>query len=162
MTPVRGRGARAAIRPSAPAVLAALVVVAACGGSPPETLGLHGGILAPCPADAACVHTGMRHPDGTRGFFVKGSILRHEIIGRMQAAVEEMPGATIVTVERDYLHAEFRGRIPGAVDDLEIHVDPAREAIVRSASRGLFGSAATNVARVEELRRRLDEAGLLR
>jgi uncharacterized protein (DUF1499 family) len=104
----------------------------------------------------------MRHPDGMHGFFVQGSIVRHEVIGRIREVVEQMPRATVVTENEDYLHVEFHSRVLGFVDDLEILLDPAREAIVRSAPRRRIGSSSVNVERVEELRRRLTEAGILR
>ena len=143
-------------------VVGSILALAACGAPPPDTLGVRDGVLAPCPAASDCVHTGLRHPDGTRGLFVRGSIPRGEIVERIRAVVEEMPRATVVTANRDYLHVEFRSRIFRLVDDLEISIDPAREAVVRSAARRSFGSATSNVRRVEELRRRLDEAAILR
>jgi uncharacterized protein (DUF1499 family) len=48
------------------------------------------------------------------------------------------------------------------VDDLEILIAPNRELLVRSASRVGSGDMGVNAARVEELRRLLAEAEILR
>ncbi len=143
-------------------ILLALVSVAACAGSPPDTLGPRDGTLLPCPSELDCVHTGLRHPDGTRGFFVRGSIGRNYIVGRIREVVEEMPRATVVTEDENYLHVEFRRGVFGNVDDLEIFVNPSREAIVRSSPRRRVEDSTVNAERVEDLRRRLTEARVLR
>jgi uncharacterized protein (DUF1499 family) len=116
----------------------------------------------PCPAEIDCVHTGMRHPDGTRGMFVRGSIGRDYIVGQIREVVEEMPGARVVSEEEDYLHVEFTRGILRRTDDVELFVNPARELIVRSSPRRSGGRGHPNSERVEELRRRLTEAKLLR
>lgn len=76
--------------------------------------------------------------------------------------VAAMERTEITTVTGDYLHAEVRSKIFRFVDDLELLVTPSRELIVRSASRVGRGDMGVNAARVEELRRLLAEAEILR
>jgi len=133
-----------------------------CWGGPPDTLGPQNGNLAACPGTPNCVHTGLRHPSGTKGFFVRGAIGRGALMPRVAEVVGTMERTTIITANGDYLHAEARSKIFRFVDDLEIVVSPSRELIVRSASRVGRGDGGVNSARVEELRRLLTEAEILR
>ena len=73
-----------------------------------------------------------------------------------------MPRTRVVTESDRYLHAEVRSKIFRFVDDLEILIMPDWELVVRSASRIGQGDMGVNVARVEELRRLLEAADLLR
>ena len=133
-----------------------------CWGPAPDNLGPRNGTLAPCPSTPNCVHTGMRRPTGTKGIYLRGEIVRRDQMPGIQAVVEEMPRTRLLTVEDRYLHAEVRSKIFRFVDDLEILISPEREIIVRSASRIGHGDQGVNAARVEDLRRRLSEADLIR
>jgi len=134
----------------------------ACGGSPPETLGVRDGGLAPCPSSPNCVHTGNRHPEGTEPFLLRPEWTDRDPMPVVRAVVDSMPRTTVVRVEDRYLHAEARSRVFRFVDDLEVLVKPGEELVVRSASRLGRSDLGVNADRVEELRRRLTEAGLLR
>jgi uncharacterized protein (DUF1499 family) len=135
----------------------ALVVslLAACG--PPDHVGGLEGDLAPCPDTPSCVHTGLRHPDGTEGIFAAETaliVLRPGIL----EAMASLPGATVVEDRTTYFRAEVK-RGPFRVDDLEVLILPDGEIVVRSAARRGDDRGA-NVARVAELRERLRAAGL--
>lgn len=134
----------------------------ACGGSPPETLGVRDGELAPCPSSPNCVHTGNRHPEGTEPFLLRSEWTERDPMPVVRAVVDSMPRTTVVRAEGRYLHAEARSRVFRFVDDLEVLATPGNELVVRSASRLGDSDFGVNAARVEELRRRLTEAGLLR
>ena len=144
------------------AAIMTILMLGGCWGGPPDGLGPRDGTLAPCPATPNCVHTGLRHPDGTRGIFLKRAILRSELLAQLRDIVESMPRTEVVTATEEYLHAEARSRVFRFVDDLELYLRPDRELVVRSASRVGRSDLGVNADRVEELRRRLDEAGLLR
>jgi uncharacterized protein (DUF1499 family) len=74
-------------------------------------------------------------------------------MARLQAAVAAMPGARIVTVRADYLHAEFTTPLLRFVDDAEFWLDPAAGVVqVRSASRIGRSDLGANRARIEALR----------
>jgi uncharacterized protein (DUF1499 family) len=78
---------------------------------------------------------------------------------RLRAAVESMPGATVVKSEPDYLYAQFSTRWLGFVDDAEFWFDPAAQAIqVRSASRLGRKDLGVNRARIEAIRAKLAAA----
>jgi uncharacterized protein (DUF1499 family) len=139
-----------------------ILALAACWGGPPETLGFRNGSLAPCPGTPNCVHTGLRHPEGTRGIYLKRSIGRASLLPSIRRVVESMPRTRVVTESDRYLHAEVRSKIFRFVDDLEILIMPDWELVVRSASRIGQGDMGANAARVEELRRLLEAADLLR
>lgn len=137
-------------------------MVFGCDAPPPEDLGPINGTLAPCPATPNCVHTGLRHPDGTPGMHIRGGILDSEYMARLRDIVESMPRTTIVTRTDNYLHAEVRSRVFRFVDDLELLIAGGGELIVRSASRVGRSDLGVNGRRVERLRERLEEEGLIR
>jgi uncharacterized protein (DUF1499 family) len=77
-------------------------------------------------------------------------------IARVRAAVERMPGATVVDQRDDYLYAQYETRALRFVDDVEFWYDPAAQAIqVRSASRIGRKDFGVNRARVEAIRQQL-------
>lgn len=77
-------------------------------------------------------------------------------IARVRAAVERMPGATVVDQRDDYLYAQFETRALRFVDDVEFWYDPAAQAIqVRSASRVGRRDFGVNRTRVEAIRQQL-------
>jgi len=142
--------------------LAVPLVVAACDGPVPHDLGPRAdNTLLPCSSQVDCVNTGLRLPRGTRGVFVRGTVPFGSVMQRVRETVAEMPGAQVVTATDTYVHAEFRHGMLRNVDDLEALLLPTRELIVRSSPRRRSGGT-RNVERVEELRRRLDEAGVIR
>lgn len=120
-------------------------------GSPPATLGVHGGALAPCPDRPNCVTSrGGDAAHAVAPFAFDGEA--SATMTRLAALIEAQEGATIVTRRDDYLHAEFRSRLMGFVDDLELLADPAARVInVRSASRLGYGDLGVNRARVDAL-----------
>ena len=70
--------------------------------------------------------------------------------------LEGMPRTTVVRDEGNYLHAEFRSRLLGFVDDVEFTYDAQAGVLhVRSASRLGRRDFGVNRARVEALRRRI-------
>lgn len=139
-----------------------VVVLSGCWGGVPDSVGMRDGQLAPCPATPNCVHTGLRHPDGTASIYLDGAVARHLVMPRLRAVVEAIPRTTIVSETHDYVHAEVRSRLFRFVDDLEILIMPDGELVVRSASRVGSGDLGVNAARVETLRASLVEADLVR
>lgn len=147
---------------SALAVSAAALTALGCGAPPPDGLGPAAEGLTPCPATPNCVHTGHRHPEGTEPVYLDLGLSGAERIAGLQAVVESMPRTTVVRRTDDYLHAEARSLVFRFVDDLEFLVAPDGELVIRSASRLGRSDLGVNARRVEELRARLSEAGLLR
>jgi len=143
-------------------VLVGVALMAGCWGGPNHRLGIVEGSLAPCPSSPNCVHTGMRHPDGTKGMFADTRVPRAELMELISVVVQATPRTTIIAQDGDYLHAEMTSRIFRFVDDLEIVISFDNEVIIRSASRVGRGDMGVNAARVEDLRVRLQAAGAIR
>jgi uncharacterized protein (DUF1499 family) len=133
-----------------------------CGGKMPKELGLDQGRLRPCPASPNCVSSFAE--DATH------RIAPLAIVGSPTAAwqglvalLEEGPRIEIVTDDGSYLHAVFTSRIMRYRDDVEfLLLSDEGEIAVRSASRVGYGDMGANRARVEGIRRRLAERGLVR
>lgn len=128
-------------------------------GRPPAGLGVRDGRLAPPP----------RTPNGVASEPPAGS---HAIaalrftgdadaaFARLRRIVESLPRARVVTVRDDYLHAEFRSRCLGFVDDAEFLLDrDAGKIQLRSAARLGYSDFGVNRARIEALRRRFAAGG---
>lgn len=130
-----------------------------CGAPVPDGLGPGDGRLSPCPSTPNCVNTGDRHPDGTEPIF-----LRDTSDATWSAVVDvvlSMPRTTELDRGDRYLHVEQRTRLLRFADDLELLLRPDNELLVRSASRVGQGDLGANARRVQDLRDRLNEAGLL-
>jgi uncharacterized protein (DUF1499 family) len=76
--------------------------------------------------------------------------------------VGQMPRHTIVEHTNHYLHVECKSRLFRFVDDLELLLDPATMVIaIRSAARVGKSDLGVNRRRVEALRKKLKEDGLI-
>lgn len=137
-------------------------VAVACSGSRPPDMGIVAGALRPCPGSPNCVSSDAPLDDDHH---VPAFVLTGEGDPWMavRAAVDAMSRTTIVTDTGDYLHAEYRIAVFGFVDDLELHLRPDAGVIaVRSASRVGHSDLGVNRRRVEDLRERLAERGVVR
>lgn len=80
-----------------------------------------------------------------------------EAMAAAKRAVQSMERATIVREAPGYLYAEFKSRLLGYVDDLELYFDEQAGAFhVRSASRLGRRDYGVNRKRVEALRRLIE------
>jgi len=145
-----------------------VLALAACGGSPPGSLGVSGEGLPPCPDSPNCAHTGDRHPPDTLPLLLSGEALGlspDQLADALEAAVEALPRTRVMHSEATgdlYVHAESRSLFFRFVDDLEIYLaDGSDELVVRSASRVGRSDMGVNGRRVEELRGILVEQGLV-
>jgi uncharacterized protein (DUF1499 family) len=114
----------------------------------PDNLGVTNGRLAPCRRSPNCVSS-QAEPSDQEHY-----IAPIEFRGSMQslrAAIAELPLATIVVAEGDYLYAEFRTPILRFVDDVEF-LKAGDVLQVRSASRLGRRDFKANRHRVEQLR----------
>ena len=117
----------------------------------PANLGVTNGRLAPCKRTPNCVSSQADPADGEHYIPPFASTIG---IPKLRMLVESMPGATIIKEQGNYLYAEFRSRLLGFVDDLELHRDEKENLIhVRSASRLGRRDFGVNRKRVEEIRR---------
>ena len=145
------------------AALALVAALAACSGTRPATLGPTDGGLAPCPETPNCVHTGLRHPEGTEGMRLAPAWEGEPAaaLDSIATVVEGMTRTAVVERTDRWLHAEATSLLFRFVDDLEVLVRDDGEVVVRSASRIGRSDMGVNGRRVAELRARLVEAGLV-
>jgi uncharacterized protein (DUF1499 family) len=94
--------------------------------------------------------------------YARRAIGSGRLVPSIRRVVEAMPRTRVITQTDRYLHAEVRSKIFRFVDDLEIVVMPDRELVIRSASRVGRNDMGVNAERVEELRRLLGAADILR
>ena len=123
----------------------------------PANLGVRDGRLAPPKRTPNCVSSQADPADA--GHFIAPIPFNGASDEAMQAArraVQAMERSTIVDEQKNYLYAEFRSRLLGYVDDLELLFDEAAGLFhVRSASRLGRRDFGVNRSRVERLRKLL-------
>jgi len=125
----------------------------------PAYLGVTDGRLARCKSTPNCVSSQSDREDAEHHvapIAFRGSAV--EALAAVRAAVEAMPGATVVRHDGNYLHAEFRTRLMRFVDDVElVHDEKAGVIHVRSASRLGRRDFGVNRARIEAIRARVEK-----
>lgn len=131
----------------------------------PAGLGVRDGRLAPPSATANSVSSqaGLYpdHPQRTTAAIEPWPLLgpADRALDAVAAAVEAVDGARIVRRDGDYLHAEFRSRWWGFVDDAEFWLDRTQQRIeLRSAARLGRLDFDVNRRRIEWLRPRYEAA----
>ena len=125
----------------------------------PDNLGAKNGRLAPCKRSPNCVSSQADPSDAEHHIApiaFKGTAV--EAMVAAKRAIESMERSTIVREERGYIYAEFRSKLLGYVDDVELlYEEKAGVFHVRSASRLGRRDFGVNRRRVEALRRLLQE-----
>lgn len=123
-------------------------------GRRPGNLGVADGRLAPPKRSPNNVSSQADRAD--REHYIAPIAFKGTVAAAMAAArraVGAMERATIMREERGYLYAEFRSRLLGYVDDVELLYDEQAGVFhVRSASRLGRRDFGVNRARVEKLR----------
>jgi len=123
----------------------------------PTNLGVKDGRLAPPRRTPNCVSSQADPAD--REHYIAPLAFKGPTAKAMsaaRAAVQSMERSTIVREEGPYLYAEYRSKLLGYVDDLELYFDEKAGAFhVRSASRLGRKDFGVNRKRVEALRRKL-------
>ena len=130
-------------------------------GKRPEYLGVKDGRLARPKSTPNCVSS-QADPADAEHFVApihfKGSA--PEAVAAARKAVEDLPRATVIRHEGNYLYAEFRSKLMGFVDDVEFTYDANAGLLhLRSASRLGRRDFGVNRARVEALRSRIERRG---
>jgi uncharacterized protein (DUF1499 family) len=112
----------------------------------PDNLGVRDGRLAPCKRSPNCVCS-QADPSDSEHYIapIRGSM------AAARDAVGAMPRTTLVEQRENYLYAEFRSRLLGYVDDVELFFD-GQALQVRSCSRLGRRDFGVNRKRVEALR----------
>jgi uncharacterized protein (DUF1499 family) len=111
--------------------------------------------LPPCPDSPNCVSTEARDPSHRiRPIQLTGPA--EAMTRRLVAVLEEMGGRVADGPGDGRIHAEFKSRLFGFVDDVDLVVDAeARVIRFRSASRTGYWDLGVNRRRMETVRRKL-------
>jgi len=109
-------------------------------------------MLAPCPRSPNCVSS--QAADAAHQVMpLAFSGAPDAALRRLRAVIEAMPRAKVVSASERGLRAEFRSRLFGFVDDVDVLVDAEAKAIhIRSASRLGYSDFGVNRKRVEAIR----------
>ena len=123
-------------------------------GKRPEYLGVKDGRLPRCKRTPNCVSSQADPADAAHHvapIAFKGSAA--EAMAAARRAIEALPRTRVIRAEGNYLYAEFRSKLMGFVDDVELlHDERAGVIHVRSASRLGRRDFGVNRERVEALR----------
>lgn len=126
-------------------------LLAACSGTPPNDLGVHGGRLADCPASPNCVSSQL----DDRRHHIEPLVFAdapEQAFARLENLLAERSDTTIIARRPGYLRIEFRTTL--FVDDGEFLLDEQHRVIdVRSASRLGYFDLGKNRNRIEQIRR---------
>ena len=123
----------------------------------PDNLGVKDGSLAPPKSTPNCVSSQAAPSDAEHYIapipFKGGAV---EAMAAARKTVEGLQGVIVIRQEGNYLYAEFRSKLMGFVDDVELVFDEKAGLIhVRSASRLGRRDFGVNRARVEAIRARI-------
>jgi uncharacterized protein (DUF1499 family) len=126
----------------------------------PDDLGVTNGRLAPCKRTPNCVSS-QADPADAEHYIApipfKGTAA--QAMAAARRAIESMERTTVVHEEPGYTYAEFRSKLLGYVDDVELLYDEKAGVFhVRSASRLGRRDFGVNRKRIEELRRLITPA----
>ncbi|MDX2254480.1 MAG: DUF1499 domain-containing protein [Pseudanabaenaceae cyanobacterium bins.39] len=121
-------------------------------GTRPTNLGVNDGKLLACPDSPNCVSSQSTDAEhGIAPLKFEGS--PEDAIAKLQKIILSMPRTKIITVEGNYLYAEFTSAWMGYVDDVEFYANPETGVVdVRSASRLGKSDLGVNRDRVEVIR----------
>lgn len=134
-------------------LLAALALtLSQCSGYTSERLGAIEGKLSPCSDSPNCVSSqSMDKSHYVDPLYYKGML--YEARAKLLRVLRSMDRVKIVTMESDYIHAEFISAFFRFVDDVEFCFDDEKKRIhVRSASRVGYYDLGVNRRRVERIR----------
>jgi len=118
----------------------------------PNSLGITNGKLSQCPNKDNCVSSEADIAKyAIAPLHATGSVARE--MAHLTKTIGLMDGSRIITVEGNYLHAEFSTPLLHFVDDLECFYEQDKGIInVRSASRVGYSDLGANQKRLEKLR----------
>jgi uncharacterized protein (DUF1499 family) len=137
-----------------PFLMIAMVTLTGCRETVTAQTGLKDGRLPPCPDTPNCVctqDTAERH----RIDPFRYDVTQEEARDKLLKVVRHMERCTLVKVDPDYIHAEFRSAVFSFVDDVEFLFDDAAKLIhFRSAARTGYYDFKVNRNRMEDIRKR--------
>jgi uncharacterized protein (DUF1499 family) len=137
-------------------------VLFGCSSSPQvDMLGLHNGQLRPCPSSPNCASS-QANDSKHQVLPLKLQMAPEQSWQQVKSIITALPRTRIVTATYEYLRAECRSAVFGFIDDLELHLRPKEGRIeVRSLARLGYYDFGVNRKRVQELRKKLQDAGVI-
>lgn len=128
------------------------LLLSSCQSTRPQSLGVQGGSLSPCPDKPNCVSSqaeGDAHLVSAIDFEGPAS----DAMARLVSIISRMENSKIIDKNDNYLYAEFESSVFRFVDDVEFYLNPEQARIeVRSASRLGYSDLGVNRERVEAIR----------
>jgi len=120
-------------------------------------VGLEGENLAPCPTTLNCVSSqSTNEPQRVDALGINQD--PQQTMNRLIEIIKQLPQAHIVKTESHYLHATFRSKYMGFIDDVELlHSAPQKHIDIKSGSRLGLVDFGANRRRVDFLRNRLEQ-----
>lgn len=134
-----------------------------CSNTPQvDRLGLQNGQLRSCPSSPNCVSS-MANDSKHQVPAMQLQAAPEQSWEQVKATITALPRTRIITAAPEYIHAECRSAVFGFTDDLELQLLPGKRQIeIRSLARFGYYDFGANRKRVEQLRARLQEAGVIR
>ena len=113
-------------------------------GPVPADLGVHNGVLSPCPSAAHCARADWPVADPAAA------------LAALVPVIQAMPRTELLEQGDGYLHATASSALFGFVDDLELYADASRGVLqARSVSRLGDSDLGVNEKRLSALRQQL-------
>jgi uncharacterized protein (DUF1499 family) len=133
-------------------VFTAIMAILARIVKSPAGLGVENGKLAACPDSPNCVSTQSqdpRHQIAPIPYTTSPAMAKDNLLH----IIRSMERTTIITEEATYIHAEFRTKGIGYVDDVEFYLDEEAKVIhFRSSARLPYYDFEVNRKRMEAIR----------
>ena len=132
-----------------------------CSGSPAERHNSESSGFLDCPDTPNCVSSLAKNPKyRVEPFRLKKDPKTSWDI--VKKTVELLPRTKVVSADNSDIHAECKSMIFRFVDDLTLHLIPSKGTIdIRSASRIGYSDLGVNRRRIETLRKKLQEKGII-
>jgi uncharacterized protein (DUF1499 family) len=133
-----------------------LILLTGCSGNVPD-LGINTGMLKPCPETPNCVNSQATDEEHfIEPFHYTGT--QQEALARLLQILKSEKRVKILTVQSNYIRAEFTSALFRFVDDVEFYFPekkPEEKIIhIRSASRVGHYDLGVNRKRIERIRNR--------
>ena len=132
-----------------------------CSGNPTERQHSESSGFLDCPDTPNCVSSLAKNPK----YRVEPFKLRKDPKSSweiVKKTVELLPRTKVVSADNSDIHAECRSMIFRFVDDLTLHLTASNSIIhIRSASRIGYSDLGVNRRRVETLRKKLQQNGII-
>lgn len=131
-------------------ITGAILLLTACAGKPPQSLGVTQGRFSNCPPSENCVNSQLMG-DSHYVEPLRMSGTQGEKKSQLLQVISRLPRAKLINSTDNYLLVEFKSRIMGYVDDVELLIGE-KYVDIRSASRLGYADFGVNRNRVETIR----------